>query len=144
VVLSAWKGLRDIIEIDITLTSSVLLGFTEGMRDLLGENENKSLKKKKEDLLGGVNRGAESCILPKLTSWPQRLMGDAAQKPGRSSLHGPESPEEVRVDRSLSQDWCGKRKYLEEDCWVQRQSAGISINRNPFLIKWEYLLPYST
>ena len=90
----------DIIEIDISLISSVLQGFTEGMRDLLGENENQSLKKK-EDLLGGVNRGAfyQSSPLGPKGSWDY-----AVQKPGRSSLHGPEPPEEVRVDRSLSQD----------------------------------------
>ena len=94
--------------------------------------------------MGGVNRGAESCILWRLTSWSQRLMGDAAQKRRRSSLYGPEPPEEVGIDRSLSQDSWGKRKHLEEDFWVQRQSTGIRMNRNPFLIKWEYLLPEGT
>ena len=66
----------DIIEIDISLISSVLQGFTEGVRDLLGENENQSLKKKGRPIGWSEQRG----ILPKLTSWPQRLMGLCCSK----------------------------------------------------------------
>ena len=142
-VLSAWKGLRFIIEIDITLPSSVLLGFTEGMRDLLGENENQSLKKKGGPIGWSEQRG-RTLHFTKAHLLAPKAHGRYCSKTRKELTPRAWAPWGSRSRQKLISGLTWKTetpggRFLgpEAERWNQHKQESL-------FIKWEYLLPDGT